>query len=59
EPTETESPETVEALADALIAIAGIAATDPDSLHEAPHRTPIGRPDEALAARQPVLNWST
>jgi glycine dehydrogenase subunit 2 len=59
EPTETESPETVEDLAEALIDIAANAASEPEHLHTAPHRTPIGRPDEARAARQPVLNWST
>jgi glycine dehydrogenase subunit 2 len=59
EPTETESPQTVEALADALIDIASRAVSEPEVLHGAPHRTPVGRPDEATAARKPVLNWST
>jgi len=57
EPTETESPETVEALAQALNEIAATAHTDAESLHTAPHHTPITRTDDALAARQPVLTW--
>ncbi|MBU1493916.1 MAG: aminomethyl-transferring glycine dehydrogenase subunit GcvPB [Actinobacteria bacterium] len=58
EPTETESPETVEALAAAMLDIAARAATEPDSVKGAPHRTPIGRPDDAAAARHPVLTWA-
>jgi glycine dehydrogenase subunit 2 len=54
EPTETESPETLEALASALERIADRAARDPDSLHHAPQTTPVSRVDEALAARHLV-----
>jgi len=57
EPTETEPPEAIEALADALIAIADEAAEDPDTLHGAPWSAPIGRLDETTAARRPVLRW--
>ena len=57
EPTETEPPEAIEALADAMIAIAGEAAEDPEMLHGAPWTAPIGRLDEAEAARRPVLRW--
>lgn len=57
EPTETESPETVEALAEALIAIADEAHEDPAAVQEAPHRTPVGRPDEARAARHLEVTW--
>jgi glycine dehydrogenase subunit 2 len=57
EPTETESPETVEALAAALARIAARAGQDPEALHRAPHHTPVSRPDDALAARKPVLTW--
>ncbi|MEE9206605.1 MAG: aminomethyl-transferring glycine dehydrogenase subunit GcvPB, partial [Acidimicrobiia bacterium] len=57
EPTETESPETVEALAQALNDIAQSAHTDAENLHTAPHHTPITRTDDALAARHPVLTW--
>ena len=58
EPTETEPPEAIEALAAALIAIADEAARDPDTLHGAPWTAPIGRLDETKAARRPVLRWS-
>ena len=57
EPTETESPETVEALAQAFNDIAASAHTDAEHLHAAPHHTPITRTDDALAARHPVLTW--
>ena len=57
EPTETEPPEAIEALAEALIAIAEEAASDPDTLHGAPWTAPIRRLDETKAARRPVLRW--
>ena len=57
EPTETESVETLDAFADALIAIAAEADTDPDVVREAPHTAPVRRLDEAMAARQPNLRW--
>lgn len=55
EPTETESKETLDAFADALIQIAQEAKTNPELLHNAPHVAPVARLDEVLAARQPVL----
>jgi len=52
EPTETESPQTLEALATALELIAYEATTLPaGSLAEAPRHTPVRRVDEARAAR--------
>jgi glycine dehydrogenase subunit 2 len=57
EPTETESPETVEALAAALAEIAAAARSRPDEIHAAPRNTPVGRPDDAAAARTPILTW--
>jgi glycine cleavage system P protein (glycine dehydrogenase) subunit 2 len=54
EPTETESRETLEAFAKALLAIA---KESPELLHDAPHNTPISRPDEVKAAKAPVLSW--
>src|SRR5919197_4056193 len=53
EPTETESVETLDAFADALIAIAREAETDPDVVKTAPHTAPVRRLDEAGAARHP------
>jgi glycine dehydrogenase subunit 2 len=57
EPTETESRETLDAFADALISIAEEALADPDVIKTAPHTTPVRRLDEATAARQPNLRW--
>src|SRR5215212_4302832 len=57
EPTETESVETLDAFADALIAIAGEAESDPDLVKTAPHDAPVGRLDEATAALHPNLRW--
>jgi glycine cleavage system P protein (glycine dehydrogenase) subunit 2 len=51
EPTETESLQTLEALAEAVERIALRARTDPDALHRAPQTTPVSRVDEARAAR--------
>jgi glycine dehydrogenase subunit 2 len=48
EPTETESPQTLEALAEALERI----AANPEGAKEAPRTTPVRRVDEARAARQ-------
>ena len=55
EPTETESLETLDAFIAVMRKIAEEAANDPELLHSAPHNTPIGRPDETKAARQPIL----
>jgi len=57
EPTESESRETLEQFIAAMEAIAREAADNPDLLHDAPTRTPVGRLDEAKAARNPVLRW--
>jgi glycine dehydrogenase subunit 2 len=57
EPTETESKETLDAFADALMRIAEEARADPDLLHEAPHSTPLRRLDEVRAAKQLILRW--
>ena len=57
EPTETESLETLDSFIDVMRRIAAEAAEDPDLLHSAPHNTPIGRPDETAAARQPILRY--
>jgi len=55
EPTETESKETLDAFADAMIKIAEEARQDPEVLHTAPHNTPYGRLDEVKAAKELVL----
>jgi glycine dehydrogenase subunit 2 len=57
EPTETESLETLDAFADALVEIAREAHDDPQLVKDAPHSAPVRRLDEATAARQPNLRW--
>jgi glycine dehydrogenase subunit 2 len=56
EPTETESRETLDAFAEAMIQIAQEAREDPNLLHSAPHATPVSRLDEVRAARDKVLH---
>jgi glycine dehydrogenase subunit 2 len=58
EPTETESKETLDAFAAALLQVVEEAESDPDLLHEAPVTTPVRRLDEARAARELKLTWS-
>lgn len=58
EPTETESPETLDEAAQVFLDILAEAKTDPESLHHAPHDCPVGRPDEVTAARSPILRYS-
>lgn len=57
EPTETESKDTIDEFIAVMREIAREAAEDPDILHSAPHNTPISRPDETAAARNPILKW--
>lgn len=54
EPTETESQQTLDAFADTIRTILHEPA---EFLHDAPHATPISRPDEVKAGRQLVLRW--
>ena len=55
EPTETESKETLDRFADAMLQIAKEAAESPSTLTSAPTRTPVRRLDEATANRVPVV----
>lgn len=57
EPTETESKETLDAFADAMIQIAKEAEENPDIVLRAPHTTVVKRLDEVRAARKPILRW--
>ncbi|HEY4643568.1 MAG TPA: aminomethyl-transferring glycine dehydrogenase subunit GcvPB [Bacteroidota bacterium] len=52
EPTETETKETLDAFAEALIQINEEVKTNPEIVLKAPHTTPVRRLDEARAARQ-------
>ena len=55
EPTETESQQSLDAFADAMIKIADEAHSHSELLKNAPHNTPIGRLDEVKAAKELVL----
>lgn len=55
EPTETESLETMDSFISVMRTIADEAASDPELLKSAPHNTPISRPDDVAAARNPKL----
>jgi glycine dehydrogenase subunit 2 len=58
EPTESEGLQTLDRFVEVMLEIAREAAEDPDRVREAPHTTPVQRPDEALAARKPKLKWA-
>ena len=58
EPTETETKETLDEFVGAMLAILKEAHETPELVKEAPHRTVVGRMDEARAARQPRLRWT-
>jgi glycine dehydrogenase subunit 2 len=68
EPTETESKATLDDFAMAIKDIVKEAHSNPQALHEAPQKLPVGRLDEVAAARRinaylqgladdPVLRW--
>jgi glycine dehydrogenase subunit 2 len=57
EPTESEAKETLDAFAEAMLAIAREAAEDPAVVHDAPHNRPVRRLDEVRAAKQPVVRY--
>ncbi len=58
EPTETESKETLDAFADALIRIVEEAKTSPELVKRAPQSTAVNRVDEVRAARELDLRWT-
>ena len=57
EPTETETKETLDAFADAMLAIAREAAEAPDEIKSAPHGRPVGRLDEVKAAKRAIVRY--
>ncbi len=57
EPTESESLDTINQFIDVMRRIAEEAATQPDVVKGAPHSTPIGRVDDVLAAKHPILTY--
>ena len=57
EPTETESIQEMDAFVEAMLAIDREARETPEIVKGAPHFTPVGRLDEAAAARRPKLRY--
>jgi glycine dehydrogenase subunit 2 len=57
EPTETEAKETLDSFVDAMLAIVREAAESPELVKEAPHGRPVGRLDEAKAAKRAVVKY--
>ena len=57
EPTENESKETLDDFIAVMRRIAEEAKTDPELVKTAPHNTPIGRVDDVLAAKHPIVTW--
>ena len=54
EPSETESKDTLDHF---VATLASLLQESAETLHGAPHETPIRRPDEVQAARTPILKW--
>ena len=57
EPTENESKETIDGFIAVMRKIAEEAKTNPDEVKSAPHLTPIGRVDDVLAAKHPIVTY--
>lgn len=57
EPTENESIDTLDCFIDVMHRIAREAVETPDIVKTAPHNTPIGRVDDVLAAKHPILTY--
>ena len=57
EPTECESKETIDGFIAVMRKIADEAAKHPEQVKTAPHTTPIGRVDDVLAAKHPIVTY--
>lgn len=57
EPTESESKETIDGFIEVMRKIAKEAIEQPELLKTAPHTTPIGRVDDVLAAKHPIVTY--
>ena len=57
EPAENESKETMDGFIEVMRRIAEEAKTEPDTVKNAPHNTPIGRVDDVLAAKHPIVTY--
>ena len=59
EPTESESKVTIDGFIEVMRKIAEEAKNEPELLKSAPHNTPIGRVDDVLAAKHPVVTYKS
>ena len=57
EPTETEDRETLDWAANVYRELYELGKKDPEYMHNAPHNTYIGRPDDVRATRSPIVRW--
>ena len=57
EPTENESMETLDGFIGVMREIAREAKEEPDTVKGAPRNAPIGRVDDVLAAKHPILKF--
>ena len=57
EPTENESKDTIDGFIAVMRQIAEEAKADPEMVKSAPHTTPIGRVDDVLAAKHPIVTY--
>ena len=57
EPCETESKQLMDEVCDIYGKLRDMAYSNPDSLHTAPHNTPVRRLDEVAAARNMILRY--
>lgn len=57
EPTETEGKETLDEAAELFLSLYDRAMEEPETMHEYPKCTVIGRPDDVKAARHPKLRY--
>lgn len=58
EPTETESKGSLDCFVEIMLQIADEAENDPELVRSAPHNTPVGRINEAQAAKELNINFS-
>ncbi len=56
EPTESEGKETLDAFCDAMLELHNLAYQAPEKLQAAPQTTVIGRVDEVMAAKNPIVH---
>ncbi len=57
EPTENESKDTIDGFIEVMRKIAEEAMEQPEVVKTAPHTTPIGRVDDVLAAKHPIVTY--